>query len=558
MPGPKIMPGRGFLPYYNQSRKQTGIKVPGKKGAAMRTITNFIKQNSDNCPRQVFYQNTRGSRAMRNTANFYIRNTMTGIKKSPEERTHNETEVLHYVFTGIQAANIRKQQNLQKKLARFEKEGKMGDKELVRKAYEKAEPFPYPTAAKWMLSYEQLDAIFRCTKNPVYYSMTSQVNQQAIRKATDSWQSYFATMADWKVNPGKYKAKPKMPGYIRTDETTAHLTKQIARPEIRREDGKDILYLVVTNYGDYRVGDASFLPGKLVKTEIKPAYGGYKLMLTYEDGLKEPEVPEDPKQLLAIDTGVSNFLACAANFKSIPFIIDGHWLKSMNQWFNKERARLMSELTKGKDSTESEKHSKRLDALSRRRDHLLREFFYKAAHYIMRWCKKHNVDLIVVGHNEGQKQDVNLGRENDQNFVSIPVCRMISILHTVSMQYQIPVVEHEESYTSKASLLDMDEIPVYGKEGDKTLKFSGKRVKRGLYRSADDTALNADINAAGNIGRKAYPDAYAGKDFHFLAETVEVVRREEFSHAMKKHDNIKGYKRRNSTASLLRHEARKK
>ena len=139
----------------------------------------------------------------------------------------------------------------------------------------------------------------------------------------------------------------------------------------------------------------------------------------------------------------------------------------MNQNFNKERARLLSEVTKGSDSTHSKKETKRLHTLSRKRETRLRDFFYKTAWYLVRYAKQQQAEVIVAGHNEDQKQNICIGRQNNQNFVSIPFCRFLDILRYTAAKAGIPVVIREESYTSRASLLDLDVIPTY-KKGDAT------------------------------------------------------------------------------------------
>lgn len=147
----------------------------------MRTWKNIIKPEKDAAFGEYLAKNTADAKCMYNVANFYIRNTMTGIKKSPEERTALETEVLHYVFTGIQKANADAR-------ARYEKKRKeyldMKSEEGNRRAAElKCTVFPYPTREKWFLSYNTLDAIFKATENPTYCRMNSQVNQNAIRRS---------------------------------------------------------------------------------------------------------------------------------------------------------------------------------------------------------------------------------------------------------------------------------------------------------------------------------------------------------------------------------------
>lgn len=120
----------------------------------------------------------------------------------------------------------------------------------------------------------------------------------------------------------------------------------------------------------------------------------------------------------------------------------------MNQKFNKQRAKLLSAVTKGSDSTHSKKETKQLQALSRKRDAFLRDLFYKTAWYLVRYAKKHQVDVIVIGHNEDQKQNIRIGKQNNQNFVSIPFCLFIKILRNTAAKVGISVADREESYTS--------------------------------------------------------------------------------------------------------------
>ena len=472
---------------------------------------------------QYFGINTTDARCMYNIANFYIRNTMTGIKKSPELRTANETEVLHYVFTGIQQANVLAIKRWNEKVTRAKHYPNGLKRHNVLSKLLKNGPtvFKYPTPKKWFLGYNVLDAIFKIHKNPVYCRMNSQVNQNAIRKVVKSWESYFAQIKDYKATPWKYQARPSLPKYLK-DKTTAWFTNQTAKLIV--QDGKVYLKFVNLNNMFY-IGKQSLYQGlTYVKAEIKPSHGRYCVCITFNDDREMPEVPEHPERILGIDVGIDNFLAVAGNFGDAPFLIKGGALKSENQLFNKKRAHLTSSLTKGKDSTHSVKNSKQLSAVSRKREDFIRDFFYKTAWYICRYAKKHAVEVIVFGHNKQQKQEVPLGAATNQQLVSIPFCTFQSILATVAAKCGIPVVVREESYTSKASLLDMDKIPTYGSEGKDCPVFSGKRIKRGLYCSKNGILINADVNGAGNILRKEYPDAFAGQeDLSYLYKTTRSV-----------------------------------
>ncbi len=479
----------------------------------------MTKPDKDAVLCRYFEENTTAAKCMYNVANFFIRNTMTGMRKSPEERTSHETEVLHYVFTGIQKANAHAYEVYCKKREDCKKTGGMAG--AVRVSRLKCKVFPYPTREEWFLSYTVLDAIFKYTDHPTYRRMNSQVNQNAIKKTVKSWRSYFQLRKDYAIHPEKYKARPRIPGYVKNPAMTAAYTNQTAK--FIRKDG--CAYLRFVNHKQpVLVGRESLYSDMTyVKTEVKPQYGGYSILLTFKEDIILPEVPKFPKRILGIDVGVDNFCAVANNFVGTPFLIKGGAIKSMNQNFNKERARLLSEVTKGSDSTHSVKKTKQLHTLSRRRETRLRDFFYKTAWYLVRYAKRQQVEVIVAGHNEDQKQNICIGRQNNQNFVSIPFCRFLDILRYTAAKAGIPVVLREESYTSKASLLDLDAIPAYKKGNTINHTFSGKRVRRGLYKTNSGFFINADINGAGNILRKEYPYAYDGQDMKYLCETTEVV-----------------------------------
>ena len=485
----------------------------------MRTWKIMIRPDKDAVLCRYFEENTTAAKCMYNAANFYIRNTMTGIRKSPEERTSHETEVLHYVFTGIQKANAHSYEVYCKKQEGYKKTGGMAGAVAMSKL--KYKVVPYPTRDEWFLSYTVLDAIFKYTDHPTYRRMNSQVNQNAIKKTVKSWKSYFQLQKDYAIHPEKYKARPRIPGYIKQPAMTAAYTNQTAK--FIRKDGH--VYLRFVNHKPpVLIGKESLYSGMTyVKTEVKPQYGGYSILLTFKEDIVLPEVTKSPKRILGIDVGVDNFCAVANNFGDIPFLIKGGAIKSMNQNFNKERSRLLSEVTKGSDSTHSKKETKRLHALSRKRETRLRDFFYKTAWYLVRYAKQQQAEGIVAGHNEDQKQNICIGRQNNQNFVAIPFCRFLDILRYTAAKAGIPVVIREESYTSRASLLDLDVIPTY-KKGDVTNHtFSGKRVRRGLYKTNSGLFINADINGAGNILRKEYPSAFDGQELSYLYETTKVV-----------------------------------
>lgn len=164
------------------------------------------------------------------------------------------------------------------------------------------------------------------------------MNQNAIKKTCSDWKSYFRALKDWRAAPRKYRGKPRIPKYIREAEATAWFSSQTARLA-----QKDVLSFVGTGV----TIKAGAMKGRYVKTEVLPWAGTYRIMVTYDDTVKEVPVPRDPKRIVGIDPGLANFLATANNFGEKPFLIRGGALKAANQWFNKRRAHLVSELTPG-------------------------------------------------------------------------------------------------------------------------------------------------------------------------------------------------------------------
>lgn len=208
-----------------------------------------------------------------------------------------------------------------------------------------------------------------------------------------------------------------------------------------------------------------------------------------------PEQPVlDPDKALSIDHGVDNWLTCTPSDDEA-FIIDGKHLKSVNQFYNKQVANIKSGKAQGF-------WCNLLDRLTTKRNRQMRDAVNKAARQVVSYCVVNQVGVVVFGWNKGQKNSANMGRKTNQKFVQIPTAKLKNRIAGLCELYGIELIEQEESYTSKASALDLDVIPVYG-EKPATWKPSGTRTKRGLYKSADGTRINADANAAWNIGRKA-------------------------------------------------------
>jgi putative transposase len=213
-------------------------------------------------------------------------------------------------------------------------------------------------------------------------------------------------------------------------------------------------------------------------------------------------VPTEPDTALAIDLGLDNLATCV-DTNGASFLIDGKPLNSFNRWYNKENARLQSiqDLQKIEGTTE------RQALLARNRNNKIRDYLNKSARHIINHCIENRIGKIVVGFNVGIKQEINIGSRNNQNFVQIPHASFRSKLKALCERYGIVYIEQEESYTSLASFFDGDELPVYNADKPREYRFSGKRVKRGLYRTKHGFLVNADCNGAANILKKSKHDA---------------------------------------------------
>ena len=240
------------------------------------------------------------------------------------------------------------------------------------------------------------------------------------------------------------------------------------------------------------------LENKTIKeVRICPIYHGryFKIQYCY---LQEEE-PQDVSvdNVLAIDIGLENLAACVTN-TGTAFIMDGRKLKSINQYWNKQKA-----YYQGIADKQRQKKTHRLNALARKRNNRTQDYIRKVARYIINYCIEHHIGTVVCGYNGDFKRSMNLGKITNQQFTQISFGSLRETLEGLCGRYGMRYIGQEESYTSKASCLDLDDIPVYNPGQPYTGAFSGKRVHRGLYQFADGRIANADVNGAANILRKS-------------------------------------------------------
>jgi putative transposase len=328
-------------------------------------------------------------------------------------------------------------------------------------------------------------------RNPHYQALHSQVAQQCLTTVAESFKSYFGLLKA--VKDGKIEQSPKLPGYR---EGGLNLVTFPSQPVKLKSEG---LRFPLGNKVKTWFGlDAFYLPmptnlkyKDIREYRILPRNGQFYLELIYK--LPKVKANVDVNRALGIDPGLNNWLTCVSNVGT-SIIIDGLRLKSLNQWYNKRLSVL-------KDNQPQGFWSQQLGNITEKRNRQVRDAVNKAARLVLNHCLENRIGTVVFGWNKGQRQEINLGSKTNQQFVQIPTAKLKDRIAQLCEQYGIQFIETEESYTSKASFLDLDELPTIGAKPD-GWKESGKRVNRGLYRSADGIQINADCNGAANILRK--------------------------------------------------------
>ena len=347
---------------------------------------------------------------------------------------------------------------------------------------------------KKYLSYNENYKILKNSEN--YKKLNSNMAQQILKEVDGSFKSFFGLLK--LVKNGQYDNKKiKLPKYLAKDAFT---TLVIAF--VRLKDG--MLIIPYSNsfrktHKEIAIKLPPVLKGKKIKEiRIIPKQHSryFEIQYTYEIEKIQREL--NKKNGLGIDLGIDNLCTCVTN-NGETFIIDGRKLKSINQYYNKINAKLQSI----KDKQKIERTTLRQKRITRKRNNRINDYLSKAARTIVNYCLNNNIGKLVLGYNEDFQRNSNIGSINNQNFVNIPYGKLRDKLIYLCKLYGIEFKLQEESYTSKASFFDGDEIPIYDKENPQEYIFSGKRIKRGLYQTSKGKLINADCNGALNILRKS-------------------------------------------------------
>ncbi|BAZ16163.1 transposase [Calothrix sp. NIES-4071] len=333
-------------------------------------------------------------------------------------------------------------------------------------------------------------------KTLIAQSLPSTPMQQTLMSVTEAFKSFKELRSLFKS--GQLHFKPQVPNYLTGSKLfkVAYPNSGAQRPTI--VDGQLRFSLGLTIRRWFGISDF-FLPmpsnldySKVKEFTILPKNGAFYLEMSYEIEEKKHEL--DINQALSIDLGTADNLAACVDTLGNSLLIDARAMKAMNQLWNKKVA------TRAYDKPQAYWDSW-LDRVTRKRNHQMRDGINKAAKLIIDHCLKYGIGTLVIGWNEGFKANANIGRVQNQKFVQMPLGKLKDRLEQLCNLHGIRFQVTEESYTSKASYLDGDSLPVYG---NKPLwwKASGKRVQRGLYRTANGLIVNADLNGSANILKK--------------------------------------------------------
>ena len=334
------------------------------------------------------------------------------------------------------------------------------------------------------LNYYDLDYILK--DKEAYRKLPSQTSQQILKLVNRNWKSYFRALKEYKVNYKKFKSKPRIPHYKKKNgESIIVFTNQ----QCKIKEG----YLYFPKRVNLKLLKTR-IKEKLKEVRIIPLGIKYKIEIIYEK--EEQDLGLNKNNMLSIDLGLNNLITAVNNIELDPIIIKGGVIKSINQYFNKQLAYYRSiENKKG-----NFQDTKRIQKLYLKRNNKIHTMFHRISKILLDYCIENNFGTIIIGYNDGWKQNINIGKKNNQKFVQIPFLRLINQIKYKSELIGITVITNNENHTSKCSFLDNEEIRHHE-------KYLGKRISRGLFRASNGTIINADVNAGYNIMKKAFPNS---------------------------------------------------
>lgn len=326
--------------------------------------------------------------------------------------------------------------------------------------------------------------------------------QQIVFQVDRTMKSWFAALKSYKKDPSKFRGRPRIPSYKKKDELNC-LTYTNIDARLQKDGTinlrRDIKLPIHTNLKNFQ------------QVRLVPKTGYVQVEIIYNKEINDNRL--DQTRAIGIDLGLNNLMAITSNIGNVSNLVNGRPLKSINQYYNKRKAHLMSLLEKG-----GLKSSKRLRRLEMKRMMKIKDYLHKASRRIVELMYNNNIGTCFIGHNKDWKQEVEMGKKNNQNFVSIPYSLLINMLRYKIEEKGGVLIELNEAYTSKCSFLDNEEVR-------KHESYKGKRVKRGLFLSGSNKALNADINGSLNILKRGMGYSFKFENEIFRPRKIDIEKK---------------------------------
>ncbi|MFB8793187.1 MAG: transposase [Microcoleus sp.] len=343
------------------------------------------------------------------------------------------------------------------------------------------------------LNYNKMAQLMK--SHQAYKALPAKVSQQILMILDKNWQAFFEAVKAYNIEQTKFTGSPKLPKYkdkVKGRNILVYTIQAISSKQLK----KGIIKLSGTNI----LIKTKIKPEQICQVRLVPKCDSYVIEVIYNE--PESTIDENQKELVAsIDLGLNNLVALTSNQPGfVPLLINGRPLKSINQFYNKRKAQLQSRLKESRKTC-------RIQRLTRCRNQKIDNYLHQASRSIINLLRSGKIGTLVIGKNVQWKNQINLGKQTNQNFVTVPHARLIEMLEYKAVLVGIKVIVQEESYTSQSSFLNLDPIPVYGNSDAQKQGFSGKRIKRGLYKTSCGQLINADVNGSYNIMRKAIPNA---------------------------------------------------
>lgn len=326
------------------------------------------------------------------------------------------------------------------------------------------------------LTWQNINRSFNQSNQFDYRELPSKVSNTVLKKLGNNIFSFWSL-----IKKSDYNRKVRLPKYLH--KTEGRFIVEFNKQTFSNKRDEDDNLIICKSSLNLRIPTKVENPQQI---RIIPKVGCYIIEVVYE--VEENRLKQN-QRVAAIDLGLNNLAAVVTNDGDNPILISGRKIKSINQYYNKMTSKKKSLLPRNVFT------SKSLDRLWLKRNNKISYEIHKVTKFLANYFDERDVSKVIIGNNSGWKNGINIGKRNNQNFVNIPYAKFINQLTYKCKLLGITVITREESYTSKASFLDYDEIPNY-KESTK-YKFSGKRIKRGLYRSTK-RKINADVNGAYN------------------------------------------------------------